>query len=97
MSDVIILKDGKREYISSARDFADLLDSTLGSDARNYFVSIVDECDELDTFVYETKDRICEALYDMEKDMSVRLSNDQVEISDLSRYAEQLRKLMGYL
>ena len=43
MSEVLFLNNGRKEYISRASDFRELLDREFGIDAGDYFNSIVEE------------------------------------------------------
>lgn len=93
MSEVIILKNGKREHITFARDFADILDKELGMDARNYFLEIVEESNDMEESLKEILRRTCDELFDIRQVIEKQIENDQVDKDVLSKIAKQINEL----
>lgn len=93
MCNVIILKDGRREHINSARDFADMLDAELGLDARDYFMDIVDESDMLGEYVYERQDKIRDRLYEIGCSLEQAIKDNKADSDALTKWLKMIRQL----
>lgn len=95
MSNVMLLKDGRREYITDERDFGEFLDRELGSCAKEYYESILDnhesEIDEAIGAVRYEMSGILSGINDELRGIQNHKPLDSQKIEDL---IEKIRKMV---
>ena len=95
MSNIITLKDGRREWIGKPDDFSAILGKELGFDAQIYVNSILEECDAERE---EAEDVLICAANDVLDEVISRLKklpedeNLQQRVSELVRWIEDVQK-----
>ena len=97
MSDIITLKDGRREWIVKPDDFLYLLEKELGFDAQEYFDNIIEqgetEREEAeDVLICAANDALDEVIVRLKKLPGVGYDDLDQRVSELVQWIEETQK-----
>ena len=83
MTNVITLPDGKSKTIFSERDFMEVLETYMGSDARRWLEDWMSECDD-----------DAEYIHDLEKEMNSLRTHHREAMAELRANSETIARLI---
>ena len=95
MSEVMLLRDGRREYITDERDFGWFLDRELGTCAREYYEEIIDGHEaDVDESIGAVRYEISGMLSKINKELRECLKHKPIQPEKIEDIIEKIRNMI---